>query len=187
MHHIRSPSHYDIRWFTPEIEMDLCGHATLAAAHVIFTYYEKESNSLEFFSEFSGRLGAERIVEAEDVPASPTTTSKSLIQMKLPSRPPIMVQDFGEMPKEIIEGEIERDENIILQFDETITVKGIGKKPLEVYKSRDYVLLYESQEEVEAINPNVEILNRINLDPGGIICTAKARYCAEKEVGTFHI
>jgi PhzF family phenazine biosynthesis protein len=26
---------FEIRWFTPEIEMDLCGHATLAAAHVI--------------------------------------------------------------------------------------------------------------------------------------------------------
>ena len=28
------------RWFTCEIEMDLCGHATLAAAHVIFNFYE---------------------------------------------------------------------------------------------------------------------------------------------------
>ena len=29
-----------LRWFTCEIEMDLCGHATLAAAHVIFNFYE---------------------------------------------------------------------------------------------------------------------------------------------------
>src|SRR4026207_671313 len=27
---------FEIRWFTPEIEIDLCGHATLAAAHVLF-------------------------------------------------------------------------------------------------------------------------------------------------------
>ena len=35
---------YDIRWFTCEIEMDLCGHATLAAAHVIFNFYEPVGN-----------------------------------------------------------------------------------------------------------------------------------------------
>ncbi|UJR34908.1 hypothetical protein I4U23_027686 [Adineta vaga] len=29
---------YDIKWFTPEIEMDLCGHATLASAHVLFNH-----------------------------------------------------------------------------------------------------------------------------------------------------
>ena len=39
-----SDANYDIRWFTCEIEMDLCGHATLAAAHVIFNFYEPVSN-----------------------------------------------------------------------------------------------------------------------------------------------
>ncbi|HIJ87752.1 MAG TPA: PhzF family phenazine biosynthesis protein [Desulfuromonadales bacterium] len=32
---------YGIRWFTPDIEMDLCGHATLAAAHVVANYLDK--------------------------------------------------------------------------------------------------------------------------------------------------
>ena len=27
---------YDLRWFTPEVEVDLCGHATLASAHVLY-------------------------------------------------------------------------------------------------------------------------------------------------------
>ena len=40
---------YDIRWFTCEIEMDLCGHATLAAAHVIFSYYEQVQKFVGFF------------------------------------------------------------------------------------------------------------------------------------------
>ena len=31
-----SSGNFHLRWFTPEIEMDLCGHATLASAHVIF-------------------------------------------------------------------------------------------------------------------------------------------------------
>jgi len=30
---------YEIRWFTPEVEVDLCGHATLASAHVLFNEY----------------------------------------------------------------------------------------------------------------------------------------------------
>ena len=29
-------AHYELRWFTPEVEVDLCGHATVASAHVIF-------------------------------------------------------------------------------------------------------------------------------------------------------
>ncbi len=32
---------YNLRWFTPELEMDLCGHATLATAHVLFHHYEQ--------------------------------------------------------------------------------------------------------------------------------------------------
>jgi PhzF family phenazine biosynthesis protein len=32
----RAPGEYDLRWFTPEVEVDLCGHATLASAHVLW-------------------------------------------------------------------------------------------------------------------------------------------------------
>jgi PhzF family phenazine biosynthesis protein len=42
---------YHIRWFTPaRVEIDLCGHATIATAFVIFNNYEKESTSLNFIS-----------------------------------------------------------------------------------------------------------------------------------------
>ena len=34
--YVRKNDHYDLRWFTPTKEVDLCGHATLAAAHVLF-------------------------------------------------------------------------------------------------------------------------------------------------------
>jgi len=33
---VRSRDEFDLRWFTPEVEVDLCGHATLASAHVLF-------------------------------------------------------------------------------------------------------------------------------------------------------
>jgi len=41
---------YRIRWFTPAVEVDLCGHATLAAAHVLFHHLATGSNELSFQS-----------------------------------------------------------------------------------------------------------------------------------------
>ena len=51
--------HYDLRWFTPKVEIDLCGHATLASGHVIFTYVDPQEQQVEFMSK-SGRLSVER-------------------------------------------------------------------------------------------------------------------------------
>lgn len=48
---------YAIRWFTPKVEVNLCGHATLATAHVIFNELKLESESIQFYSERSGFLG----------------------------------------------------------------------------------------------------------------------------------
>lgn len=50
---------FDIRWFTPETEVDLCGHATLAAAHVIMSHISKGVNSVIFDSK-SGVLRVEK-------------------------------------------------------------------------------------------------------------------------------
>jgi PhzF family phenazine biosynthesis protein len=47
---------WDIRWFTPTLEVDLCGHATLASAYVIFRFLGHESNSIHFNSQRSGPL-----------------------------------------------------------------------------------------------------------------------------------
>jgi len=39
---------YEIRWFTPLVEVDLCGHATLASAHVLFEYYNHKGKRFSF-------------------------------------------------------------------------------------------------------------------------------------------
>lgn len=39
---------YELRWFTPEVEVDLCGHATLAAAHVLFEHLGYASDEIVF-------------------------------------------------------------------------------------------------------------------------------------------
>ncbi|MCK4992313.1 MAG: PhzF family phenazine biosynthesis protein [Bacteroidales bacterium] len=51
---------FEIRWFTPEIEVELCGHATLATAHVLFTYLDHPGDHICFDSIHSGRLTVKR-------------------------------------------------------------------------------------------------------------------------------
>ena len=49
------PGGFDLRWFTPAVEVALCGHATLASAYVIFRFLEPERDRLSFDSR-SGEL-----------------------------------------------------------------------------------------------------------------------------------
>jgi PhzF family phenazine biosynthesis protein len=57
--YVRSGSGYAIRWFTPSCEVDLCGHATLAAGYVVFTYDRFAGDAVEFASK-SGALRVRR-------------------------------------------------------------------------------------------------------------------------------
>ena len=52
---VKNEKGYDIRWFTPKIEVDLCGHATLASAFVVFKYVDSSLVSVQFESK-SGLL-----------------------------------------------------------------------------------------------------------------------------------
>ena len=47
---IKRASSYDLRWFMPYAEIDLCGHATLATAFVIFKYLQPPTNTIQFNS-----------------------------------------------------------------------------------------------------------------------------------------
>jgi len=51
---------YNLRWFTPAVEVDLCGHATLAAAHVLWEEGHLPADAPARFYTRSGRLQAER-------------------------------------------------------------------------------------------------------------------------------
>jgi PhzF family phenazine biosynthesis protein len=63
---------YALRWFTPAVEVDLCGHATLAAAYVILTRFTKSQRSVRFQTK-SGELTVTREGDlyALDFPARP--------------------------------------------------------------------------------------------------------------------
>jgi PhzF family phenazine biosynthesis protein len=127
---------FEIRWFTPEIEMDLCGHATLATAHVIVRHLNYPLPSIKFQSK-SGDL---RVVVGD-----------KLLTLDFPSRNP----------------ESSRAPQIILD--------AISDRPVEVLKSRDYVLVFESEEIIRNMKPDQSMLNQINLNPGGIVVTAQGK------------
>ncbi len=76
---------YHIRWFTPVAEVDLCGHATLATAFVIFNYLDRSSSQITFRSR-SGKL---TVVQENE-----------LISMDFPSQPPALC----EAPRELVDG-----------------------------------------------------------------------------------
>ena len=51
---------YEIRWFTPEMEVELCGHATLATAHVLFKHNNYPGDRICFESIHSGSLSVKQ-------------------------------------------------------------------------------------------------------------------------------
>jgi PhzF family phenazine biosynthesis protein len=53
---VKSGDEYKIRWFTPTVEVDLCGHATLASAHVLFNHLGYKGEVVNFHSHRSGPL-----------------------------------------------------------------------------------------------------------------------------------
>lgn len=122
-----------LRWFTPEIEMDLCGHATLATAHCLSSILQYPKDRIVFDTK-SGEL----IVEVKD----------GMYYMDFPSRMP----EVTALPD--------------------VIAKSLNIQPKEVYKSRDYILVYESEEDVKNIIVNQSVLDLINLDPGGVVVTA---------------
>jgi PhzF family phenazine biosynthesis protein len=73
---IKRPADYELRWFTPMIEIDLCGHATLASAHVLFNHLGYREAKIAFSTRKAGMLYVtrkDRKLEL-DFPARPATS-----------------------------------------------------------------------------------------------------------------
>ena len=68
------PARFGLRWFTPGMEVPLCGHATLASAHVLFTELELEAEAVTFDSR-SGPLIVQRSGEGYAMDFRPTRPS----------------------------------------------------------------------------------------------------------------
>ncbi len=132
---VKRGNKFELKWFTPKIEVDLCGHATLASAHVLFTcmkYAEEEV----VFSTMSGELRV--------------TRKDNLLTLDFPSMKAARVPALPRLGK------------------------SLGKNPVEIYKSRDYLALFESEEDILSIEPDFVLLSQ--LDCLGIMITARGSH-----------
>jgi len=127
---------FELRWFTPTVEMDLCGHATLAAASVLFQERSLPGNEVRFHS----RSGLLTVTRAEE-----------LLILDFPSRPP--------QPTAVPEA----------------LIRGLGAKPKEILKARDFLAVFNDEAEIRALKPDFSVLK--TLDCLGIIVTAPGRDC----------
>ncbi|MBN1406483.1 MAG: PhzF family phenazine biosynthesis protein [Calditrichaceae bacterium] len=91
---VRNKDEYQIRWFTPTKEVDLCGHATLASAYVIFKHLDKTIDTIKFTST-SGPLyvNQENGKIALDFPSIPPVDCKM---------PAYLTQALGSEPDNIM-------------------------------------------------------------------------------------
>lgn len=120
---------FELRWFTTQGEINLCGHATLAAAHVIFEHLDYPDTAIHFDTRFVGPLTVTRSGDwlTLDFPAWHTERV---------SPPPLLLETLGIM-----------------------TCK-------EVRVGRDYLVVMECQQQVEALRPNISAM----LPLGKMVC-----------------
>lgn len=127
---------YQLRWFTPVCEVDLCGHATLASAFILFNELKESAPALRFQTK-SGEL----VVAREG----------DRLTMNFPSRPPAAAKP----PEHLLEA--------------------LGGKPVDVLKARDYMVRYESEDDVRALAPDMMLLKTV--DCFATIVTAPGKDC----------
>ena len=125
---------YDIRWFTPTTEVDLCGHATLASAHVILTTLEPGRGEVAFRSK-SGPL---RVAREGD-----------LFALDFPARPPAPTPVAAAL------------------------VAALGRRPREAGTARDLLAVFDSEEEVRSLRPDMTLL--AGLESFAVCVTAPGR------------
>jgi len=108
---------YHIRWFTPTVEVDLCGHATLASAHVLFNHLGCNDNPICFSSK-SGLLRARRGDDGIIYLDFPVDT---LHEVNAPKELP---QALGIEPTEVYRG---RDDFLVI-FDSEDVIASLSPK-----------------------------------------------------------
>ncbi len=115
---VRTSERYGLRWFTPACEVDLCGHATLGSAFVIFRYLDPAASEVRFETK-SGELVVRR--------------DGDLLTMDFPARPPSrceapgLAEALGRKPAEIWEA---RDLMAVYESEDDIRALAPDKRAL---------------------------------------------------------
>jgi PhzF family phenazine biosynthesis protein len=130
----RSAGRYDLRWFTPESEVDLCGHATLASAWLVFAELDPGLKQIDFETR-SGTLSVERGQDGNHVMSLPSDTIAPF------DGPPGFAQAVGEALGTAPPAQILKGRYIVAVWDDAATVramKGCGNiasvlRPLDIW------------------------------------------------------
>lgn len=89
---------FDLRWFTPGVEVPLCGHATLASAHAIFSHLKFDGAEIGFDTK-SGRLTVKRLADGRLEMDFPADMPKAI------DAPAALADALGATPKEVFGGQ----------------------------------------------------------------------------------
>ncbi|XP_057800833.1 uncharacterized protein LOC131016210 [Salvia miltiorrhiza] len=151
---------FRLRWFTPVAEVNLCGHATLAAAHFLFAYDLVNSDTIEF-STLSGILTAKRVADTKlsdsSISVNGNTPNDFLIEL-----------DFPVVPIEEYDGDGAAEISTICKSINIASVDEIHKTTT----SDDLLVVLKSGKAVVEIEPNFDEIKKC---PGkGIIVTGLA-------------
>lgn len=103
---------YHLRWFTPASEVDLCGHATLATAHILFTKLGHSAGEILFYTR-SGELKVKQTntILTMDFPA---------LQCEPCDPPEALIEGLGKVPREVFRGE-----DYLVVYDNEQEIKNI--------------------------------------------------------------
>lgn len=106
-------THFDLRWMTTTVELELCGHGTLASAHVLFQHLGRADSLIRFQSRSSGELTVERDGDrlVLDFP------SQSLRECPPPEK---LTEGLGAQPSAVFKGN-----NYLAVFDQEVDVASL--------------------------------------------------------------
>ncbi len=106
---VKQDGYFGLRWFTPEMEIDLCGHATLATAFVISTVVEPDLQTMRFET-MSGTLTVEK--------------TGDMLEMDFPARmpSPIPVTSLMEeaIGQKVLEAHLSRDVMLVVESQQQV-------------------------------------------------------------------
>ena len=108
-----APDRFGLRWFTPAVEVTLCGHATLASSHVLFAELGLKASSITFET-LSGPLAVQALGEGYgmDFPADPPRRI---------DEPAGLAATIGARPREVWAGRL-----LLALLDDEATVRGLA-------------------------------------------------------------
>jgi PhzF family phenazine biosynthesis protein len=146
---------YTIRWFTPAVEVELCGHATLASGHVVFKYLGFEKDVVVFRSLHSGELKVSKL-------GGENAVGTGTLRLDFPADVPELAGKGSGVAESV------RPTDLAAIFE------GLKITPRELYRGRhDFMVVMDSQEQLETLDPDFKVL--AGAKSRGVVVTAPGK------------